>query len=1849
MLSLEEVKNVYRESNKKKKKSEQKAQPKPQPRTQPKYDRSSKSTHRSRQPANYKPYISRGVQEQKKKGYNETAGGRFTQGVIRNGFMAGFPSETKATYTDSKDKTRKVSESKAYKAGKVVGDFMSYGTGYGLAGKAIARATGKAVAKKAAKEVGEKVAKETAEKAVKKTAQKTAGKLAKAEDKMATKAGEKILKTNEKLGNKIAKSKAVKKYAEKKASKTSEVAKIAGTAKRKEAIAKDVGAKAAEKITQNLIADATAGTVLDTARAHGEGIDVGLNKEYAKYMGTNALLNVGMGAGMEGLGAGAKAVAKSQAAKKGAQTVRKLVNGKQKEVKVKSESHVPSTLKGREQAEKVGKIQRDFTEMPTAPKGKKMKDALSPEEIRQRRNVQNRYSEVTKESRARQEARGDYNRSLKKKGVQEERVRQVKDIAPEMPKSVDDYVARINTARKYADDNNINFSDVVKEHNGNRAEAINDLVARAEESKPVKAEAPREAEAPTTERVGYHAGDLGKAEYHHNQAGSQRHTGAYGTGTYFVGDKGAFKTSESYASRPINTVNYENYNLYRPSDAAQGKQVHDDLRVLNRESLNLNKLAKRTATGDAELENIRKIVNEEATEFTPQNLNRLEALSDDVLSKRQLEQVQKDAREAFESSNERLSDEEARRLAKKEADEFREDMEKLGLEISDSEYNNMLNEHFERLKGESGTSEEEFYFNYLSDALNKEVNGDLNGMSNYLDEVGKARELLPRLAKNLGKSEDEVRRAFDKTVETVSKYGDINPKSKKDSASTVFMKELGYEGVDVTGIKGLDDTEYGSVIYELKPEDAKALREESVPTQPKAEQPNEQNLGEFKSTERPKQYARDSGDVSQVADTVKSSSVVNDEYRKHLSEQIDNGLTDMRHMKNKEAVARAEARVSERGADSVAKSFIDNVDDGFQMTGERVAEAYVCARELIKNGDYKTADALIERLTIAESENARSVQAMRLFASLTPEGKVSSVLRILKKINEQHNTNVEVPDKLLDALRNAKTQKEINEAKDAISLHIWNNVPPNWVEKVNAWRYLSMLGNPKTHVRNLIGNVIFSPVKTFRNILATGLEHALVKDTSLRTKAVLNPLSKSDRSLKRLGKDSWDSGIGDVLSSGSKYIDGGSMNDIMRRNPNARVFLFPLLDKAYKANGWLLNKEDSLFMKPHYESAFAQYLKAKGYTAETATEEILKKAERYASEEALNSTYRDFSVLADKLNKFKRYSNTKLKDIPSNYDTEGARAADRLIKKSSAVAAEALVPFTKTPINILKRGIEYSPANVIGGCVKIGKALAKNDMDGLVKGIASLSAGTSGSAAFALGMYMSKQGLATGGIDFTNKEAKYNNMLGDQQYSIKVTKDFPFNTSGKDYSFTVDTFAPISIPFFMGVELGDGFDGISGTDLLALTDKITDPVFNLSMLSSLKNAFDNQYSSGNSVAEVARKTGESYVGQFIPTILGQTARTFQDEITGSTATDEDPNIRAYHTFANQMMNKIPKLADKNAPVVNDWGEKQTNDNRITAALQNYVNPLNVKEVKEDDVDLELRNLMDQGADNSVLPSSRPQSYTIDYNNEELRMSPKEFMKMKENTGTESKKKLRELFETSAYKKGSVEEKQKMIKEVYTNAKNYAKRQMLADRGYTKEDISWNLDLSEKDREKFGTRGKFLKMLKKTGVTPSEFSEMKADGLSVSDLRAAAEQEMSLKDYHIVKEVQDEYKGGYGAQAAVLHENGLLNLEMFDAAKKDGKSMVYGIKKNTYKVASAYSDAGYSADEIQDMIGDVEEIAEDIKQNYGSRTYSNGVVHVTPEGVQAYLDQRDDLSQQDKHNLWYIYGEGQPWFMKRNPY
>lgn len=55
----------------------------------------------------------------------------------------------------------------------------------------------------------------------------------------------------------------------------------------------------------------------------------------------------------------------------------------------------------------------------------------------------------------------------------------------------------------------------------------------------------------------------------------------------------------------------------------------------------------------------------------------------------------------------------------------------------------------------------------------------------------------------------------DMLIESAQETKALKDKTGADSASTTFMKKLGYEGIDVRGLEELDNTQYGTVVYDL--------------------------------------------------------------------------------------------------------------------------------------------------------------------------------------------------------------------------------------------------------------------------------------------------------------------------------------------------------------------------------------------------------------------------------------------------------------------------------------------------------------------------------------------------------------------------------------------------------------------------------------------------------------------------------------------------------------------------------------------------------------------------------------------------------------------------------------------------------------------------------------------------------------------------------------------------------------------------------------------------------------------------------------------------------------------------
>jgi hypothetical protein len=80
--------------------------------------------------------------------------------------------------------------------------------------------------------------------------------------------------------------------------------------------------------------------------------------------------------------------------------------------------------------------------------------------------------------------------------------------------------------------------------------------------------------------IGYHAGDLGKADFLASMPG--RGTGHFGTGTYFFGSEEAPGYEDYAKKRPVHKVSFEGYNLYKPENLSQGRRLHDLLKNVNK-------------------------------------------------------------------------------------------------------------------------------------------------------------------------------------------------------------------------------------------------------------------------------------------------------------------------------------------------------------------------------------------------------------------------------------------------------------------------------------------------------------------------------------------------------------------------------------------------------------------------------------------------------------------------------------------------------------------------------------------------------------------------------------------------------------------------------------------------------------------------------------------------------------------------------------------------------------------------------------------------------------------------------------------------------------------------------------------------------------------------------------------------------------------------------------------------------------------------------------------------------------------------------------------------------------------
>lgn len=741
-------------------------------------------------------------------------------------------------------------------------------------------------------------------------------------------------------------------------------------------------------------------------------------------------------------------------------------------------------------------------------------------------------------------------------------------------------------------------------------------------------------------------------------------------------------------------------------------------------------------------------------------------------------------------------------------------------------------------------------------------------------------------------------------------------------------------------------------------------------------------------------------------ETSTESDVVN---REILPSDLDQSKIMYQPISNKATLGKANARIDGLGYEGAVAYFNGQITNN-RVTVDDIALGERLIQEAMKRGDTKTAGELIQNVAILGTELGQKVQALSIIQRMTPEGQLKMLQKTIdrgKVKGDKAFEGIELTQEMIDHILKTYNQdgtydqKELNKAVEDVKQQIADNMKVTTMEKVNAWRYLAMLGNPKTHIRNLVSNVAMRGTLKVKNALARTIE--TVAPVKNRTKT----WKKSSDVVKNYAKETT-LDMKEILSDDNKYNEDTSIK--AKRD----TFKTKILNNVYNFNSDLLSKEDWWFSRPAFENSFAEYLTANGIETETDIKnnpKIIEKAKLYATEQAQIATFRQYSWLAN-----------KIRDIEHK-------------NTATQIAVGSVIPFKKTPINIAKTGLAYSPLGFAKTLTYDIAQVKKGNMEAstLVDHIAQ---NTTGTALTLIGYMLASAGFLNGGGD-DDKESKYDYQLGKQSYSL--------NIGGNTYSLS--WLSPVAIPMFVGANAyeqlveGKEWTGDLVVETLAQT---LDPLSEMSFLSGLDTVLSSYDSGFQKFAGIGESMIQNYATQFVPTFSSQVASTL-DDTKRTTKVAGDSDFKFFDETVNKLIYKIPFLRETLEPSTDIWGnEVKQNENMFNRALENFIAPYARKESIATEIDEELKELYRETGDNGVIPNI-PYNY-VNYEGEKYKMSAKEYTDFKKTYGQTANEMLEELFDTTTYGEATSEDRVDMVNKVFDYARDEAKREYLDKEG-----------------------------------------------------------------------------------------------------------------------------------------------------------------------------------------------------------
>lgn len=481
-------------------------------------------------------------------------------------------------------------------------------------------------------------------------------------------------------------------------------------------------------------------------------------------------------------------------------------------------------------------------------------------------------------------------------------------------------------------------------------------------------------------------------------------------------------------------------------------------------------------------------------------------------------------------------------------------------------------------------------------------------------------------------------------------------------------------------------------------------------------------------------------------------------------------------------------------------------------------KSHQIARQLFGMGDYRRAVDLIDNVSENATKKGQAIQALSLWSNMTPEGAVYKAQKLLKEYNKKHpKKQIQLTDENIETIANLQkealnTTDELakNQALARSAKYISELVPKNALQKLKAYRNISLLLNLKTLGRNIVGNALFNAIDTGAKALAVPIDRAIGLATKQQTR-VAPSLKTYGKGLVEGAKTGYQEALQGIDTRGlGQRFDLGS----------GRVFQSKPMRALETALDIGLRTPDRAFYEATFAESVDNIMRAKGLTE--PTQEILEQAEQ----EALESVFQNQSKLSDAALKTRRALNT--------------------VGTNDFGLGDVLIPYAQTPANLAQQGINYSPF-------------------GAIKGIANLAQGNQRQASLDFARSLLGTGLIGGGYGLSKAGLMTPSQFDDNyQTNKKIRENLqplgirPDQIGDMWYA----PFQPMSIPLAVGNAVAYGKD-----PLQAGINTVVDLPFLQGISRGLRDLQEGNY------AQAGINVASSIPSQFVPTLGSQIAQT----------------------------------------------------------------------------------------------------------------------------------------------------------------------------------------------------------------------------------------------------------------------------------------------------------------------------------------------------------------------------------------